>query len=274
MIADVETINIANRIDVQGYLFDNEKKNSLSPNDESNSIQPPDTTNDSNEKHKEPSCWKKFFPPMNSSEIILLGVALFVFVAVTIIVSAVYFTWRKTGSTTSSTSVVSSGAYVFNQCTEKYQPLTTLLFITNQDIFDYRQYSFIYQASVISAKINILFGFQHQSDFWGLDDVVVTDMYTNDGVALNSDGSFELNNLTKSYTQCNLNSGTVLAQILGDFPHLGDCYYSDGSPDGMIYLIQTFPIVGGRNYNVSFWLQNNGAQPNLAVAFISSQAIY
>jgi len=138
-------------------------------------------------------------------------------------------------------------------------------------MFDYRQYNFLYQASVISTKISLLFGFQHQSDFWGLDDILVTDTYTNTGTPVNSDGTFESNNLTMSYTQCSLtNERITLAQILGDFPHLGDCYYSDGTQSGMTYLIQSFSIVGGRNYNVSFWLQNNGDQPNLAIVLIYS----
>jgi hypothetical protein len=55
-----------------------------------------------------------------------------------------------------------------------------------------------------------------------------------------------------------------------DFPHSGDSYYSDGTETGMTYLVKSFPIVGGRNYNVSFWLENNGDPQNSAIVLINS----
>lgn len=161
--------------------------------------------------------------------------------------------------------------FVYNHCTKNLKNVNMVLFLTNEYMFDYRYYSFLYQTSVISKEITLLFGFLHGPDFWGLDDIVVLDTYTNDGIPVNVDGSFESNNLTRSYSQCSLTeSRTSLAQILWDFPHVGNSYYGDGTTSGLTYLIQSFPIVGGRNYNVSFWLQNNGDPSNVAVVLINS----
>ncbi|CAF1390434.1 unnamed protein product [Adineta steineri] len=49
-----------------------------------------------------------------------------------------------------------------------------------------------------------------------------------------------------------------------------NCYYIDGTQNGLTYLIQSFPIVRGRTYDISFWLQNNRNGPNLADVLVDS----
>ncbi|CAF1367843.1 unnamed protein product [Adineta ricciae] len=209
---------------------------------------------------------------MDSAEKIVLGAAAIIVIIVVIVISVVYTVLQRQAQAALSSNDLT--AYIYNQCTTNMQNPTLLLTLTNQDMFDYRQFSYSISSSVISTKLTLAFGFQHQTDFWGLDDIVAFDTYTKTSDSTNLDGSFESNNLTMSYSQCRLttdkNNYPFLSQISWDFPHLGNCYYTDGTQSGLTYLIQSFPIVGGRTYDVSFWLQNNGNGQNLAVILVDA----
>lgn len=125
----------------------------------------------------------------------------------------------------------------------------------------------MYRPNVISTNIYIMFGFRHDTKSWALDKISVTDTTTNTDII--TDGDFESNYLKKSYSQCILsNTRSSTTDILFDIPYSGDFYYNDQTRVGMTYLMQQLTVVGGRYYNISFYLENRGYTNNTFLLLI------
>jgi hypothetical protein len=105
--------------------------------------------------------------------------------------------------------------------------------------------------------MTLIFGLRHDDKSWSIDKISVIDTTTQNETI--NDGDFELNYLTKYYTRCVLsNTRSSTADTLFDNPYSGDFYYNDITYVGMAYLTQQINIVGGRYYNITFYLENRG----------------
>ena len=139
----------------------------------------------------------------------------------------------------------------------------------NEEPFPYRLYSVIYRPSVIAQRVTLLFGFYHDTRSWAIDQISMIDK--TDGSDVFVDGDFESNYLTQSYERCILSS-TISASgdILFDLPFSRDFYYHDQTNGGMTYLFQSVDVIGGRYYNISFYLENRGYRSNSFVLIVGT----
>lgn len=112
-----------------------------------------------------------------------------------------------------------------------------------------------------------MFGFRHDNQSWSLDKISFNDTTTEQDLI--QDGDFESNYLTKYYSQCILsNTRSSVTDILFDNPYSGDFYYNDQTNVGMTYLSQTISVIGGRYYNISFYLENRGYANNTFILLV------
>lgn len=104
--------------------------------------------------------------------------------------------------------------------------------------------------------------------WWALDNVKVFDNTTSSIV--NSEGGFENLNLNTSWTICNPSDSCFAGEISKEHAHTGNNSYLDGAIQNADYLIQSIPTVGGRLYQINFWLKNLGSNPNSATLIVGS----
>ena len=136
-----------------------------------------------------------------------------------------------------------------------------MAYFNNSEPFPFRQYNYLYRPSVILKQMDIIFAFRHDWRSWSIDDISVNDTTNNQPILI--DGGFESNYLTKNYRRCVLSdTRSSSGDILFDNPHNGDFYYNDQTVVGTSFLIQTLNIVGGRYYNITFFLENRGNPDN------------
>ncbi|UJR29554.1 hypothetical protein I4U23_010771 [Adineta vaga] len=201
------------------------------------------------------------------STIVVIILLILIIIGVTITIPILYSTAE--GDTSNSTSIYAPIEYVTNECTQSMSSITILNSLIDQEPFPYRYYNHIYRPSVILKTVSIIFGFRHDIKSWSLDKISVIDTTTNIDVI--QDGDFESNYLNQSYAQCILsNTRNSISDILFDLPYSNDFYYNDQTNVGMTYLSQIINIVGGRYYNISFYLENRGYPNNLFVLLVGA----
>jgi len=148
--------------------------------------------------------------------------------------------------------------------------VTPLISLTNVDPFPYQIFNAIYRPSVILTTISIIFGFRQDVSSWALDKISIID--TTASTDIMQDGDFESNYLTQSYSQCILsNTRSSTTGILFDLPYSNNFYYNDQTNVGMTYLMQSLNIIGGRYYNITFYLENRGYTNNSFVLLVGAQ---
>ncbi|CAF1213348.1 unnamed protein product, partial [Rotaria magnacalcarata] len=151
-----------------------------------------------------------------------------------------------------------------NTCTAILSGTVTILVnLSNVPKFLYRyhQYSFIAKSN----KTTMILALRQDPSYWCLDDISVT----NNGTEMWQNGGFELNSLTpQHYTYCNPDGASASGIISTNCPHSGSYSFYDGSVKYSDYLSQSFATVIGSNYNISFWLANEGGGPNSFLAII------
>lgn len=157
---------------------------------------------------------------------------------------------------------------ISNQCTSRMRNISVLFYSPNDRANGYRMYSFTYVTTTDSTTTTIAFSFTHPTSFWFLDDIEVMDTITMNLV--NIDGGFESNDLSKFYLQCKLPDSDT--KIGGEtsivYCKTGDYCYMDETVGDPTYLLHSFSTVGGRSYNIKFWLFNFGGRPNMAMVLI------
>ncbi|CAM4831945.1 unnamed protein product [Rotaria magnacalcarata] len=156
------------------------------------------------------------------------------------------------------------GVVLNNTCTAILSGTVTILVnLSNVPKFLYRyhQYSFIAKSN----KTTMILALRQDPSYWCLDDISVT----NNGTEMWQNGGFELNSLTpQHYTYCNPDGASASGIISTNCPHSGSYSFYDGSVKYSDYLSQSFATVIGSNYNISFWLANEGGGPNSFLAII------
>ena len=141
--------------------------------------------------------------------------------------------------------------------------------LVDKEPFPYGLQSVIYRPSVIAKRVTLLFGFRHETRSWAIDLISMIDK--TDGTDIFVDGDFESNYLTRSYEQCILSSTrSANGDLLFDLPFNGDFYYNDQTNAGMTYLFQSVDVIGGRYYNISFYLENRGYRSNSFVLIVGT----
>jgi len=117
------------------------------------------------------------------------------------------------------------------------------------------QYAYSYTADKTFPTLS--FGVSSPiSTFLYLDDVSVADI-TNSSVQLLTNQGF--NNASTALTGwavwCSSGCSGTVGGISTTSCRTGYCYKGQCGPSTTNYLVQTFPAVFGRTYNISFWMQ-------------------
>ncbi|CAF0798865.1 unnamed protein product [Didymodactylos carnosus] len=153
---------------------------------------------------------------------------------------------------------------VENSCTASLGGPITLLYMSNAAAFAYTYHSFNYVATSYQATLSL--AFRQDPSWWCLDDIAVT----YGGVNSFQNGGFETGALGTSYTFCNPQTASSSGTVSTTCPHTGSYSYYDGSVTNPDYISQTFAVVSGRTYVVSFWIRNMGGPTNSATIIIGT----
>ena len=136
------------------------------------------------------------------------------------------------------------------------QPVT-LGTVSGNNPLVYTHYSYMYTANRTFPTLS--FGFSAPSGILiFLDDVSVTD--TNSSIQLLNNPTFNASSTAPSgwdvWCSNTCGSGSVGTIVSGNGTCRTDnCYRSQCTTSNTEYLVQTFPAVIGRTYNISFWVQ-------------------
>jgi hypothetical protein len=130
----------------------------------------------------------------------------------------------------------------------------------------YHQYTANFVAS--TAASTVTFTFRHDPGFFAFDDASVVNI-TNPGGNLLTNGNFETGGISTPPTAP---SGWTYFQQVGVtflgfqttatgglLPHSGNQFWYDGATEGYDGISQTFATAVGDTYQISFWLNQNGA---------------
>ncbi|CAF1310512.1 unnamed protein product [Rotaria sp. Silwood1] len=208
---------------------------------------------------KDSKKWEKY---------IVYVILVLILIGVVIAIPIVYSTGRQPDTTIDQNATNISTAYTDNECTQPMK-ITNVYHLENQEPFPYKFHSFLYRPSVILKKVLLIFGFRHDVSSWSLDKISFVDTTIN--VDKIEDGDFENNYLRKQYDQCILsNTRSSFSDILFDIPYSGDFYYNDQTKVGMTYLTQPIDVIGGRYYNISFYIENRGYPENYFVLLVGA----
>lgn len=142
-------------------------------------------------------------------------------------------------------------------------PPIVVLDLINATAQNYVRYSSNFTAS--RNVTTITFAFQHDVDYWWLDDVSIVDV-TN-AVERVTNGGFEAGNLN-GWNYCNpygtQNGGRIGSS--GSFaPHLGTYFYHGAPYPDYEYLNQSVATDIGHTYLIRFWLGNQGQRTSRAL---------
>ncbi|CAF2915474.1 unnamed protein product [Rotaria sp. Silwood2] len=197
---------------------------------------------------------------INRQTIVVIVILILILIGIIIAIPIVYTTGRNPGESDDQNTKNISKNYTGNDCVQESKT-KAIFYISNAEPFPYKFHSYFYRPSVISKTVSLIFGFRHDFKSWSLDKISFVD--TTDNKNLIKDGDFESNYLNKYYSQCILsNTRSSTSDILFDIPYSGDFYYNDETKVGMTYLFQQIDVIGGRYYNISFYLENRGFYDN------------
>ncbi|CAF1022489.1 unnamed protein product [Rotaria sordida] len=205
--------------------------------------------------------------PIDKSLIIVIIIVVFILIGVIIAIPLIYVNGRDQGESIGQNLTNISTGYVKNECTQTMKDVKPITYLSNEEPFPYKFHSYLYRPSVILKKVALIFGFNHDNNSWSLDFIKFVDTTTKSDLI--RDGNFEENYLRKYYYQCILsNTRSSISDILFDIPYEQDFYYNDQTKVGMTYLIQNIDVIGGRYYNISFYLENRGYPGNYFVLLV------
>lgn len=115
----------------------------------------------------------------------------------------------------------------------------------------------------VNGPVTLAIQLRHDPGYWFLDDVSVS----TGGVAKVVNGGFETG-LLSPWTRtipngaCTGHAGNVTSSYgasSGGAPHSGTYFVNDGSTGCADQLSQSFTVVSGTVYNVSFWLKSSNS---------------
>ncbi|CAF4127743.1 unnamed protein product [Rotaria socialis] len=214
--------------------------------------------------------WKKAqtqTASVDQPEMVVLLLLAIILVGVVIAIPIIYTTGRNPADSIDQSITNVSTDYTKNECTQTFSNVETIAYLTYQEPFPFKLHTYIYRPTVITTRLSVMFAFRHDTSSWSLDKISFNDT-TNDQ-ALFTDGDFESNYLNKNYEQCILsNTRSSITDILFDNPYSNDFYYNDQTNVGMTYLSQQIDVIGGRYYNISFYLENRGYPNNTFLLLI------
>lgn len=146
-----------------------------------------------------------------------------------------------------------------NTSTNPIQTYTTL------SANDYVKESFSYQASSTGTVI-LEFGFKAQNvnKYWSLDDVSLIDRNASN-LEMLINGDFELGSLQSwhvvcSSTRCRGTGGMIDQSDC----HTGSYCYKDACQGAYDFLRQSFNVIDGHVYNLTFWIKSAGSPQQAA----------
>ncbi|CAM4740122.1 unnamed protein product [Rotaria magnacalcarata] len=204
--------------------------------------------------------------PVDQSEMVVLLLLAIILIGVVIAIPIIYTTGRNPADSIDQSVANVSTDYTKNECTQTSN-VQTIAYLANQEPFPFKLHTYIYRPTVITTTLSVVFAFRHDTSSWALDKISFNDT-TNDQ-ALFTDGDFESNYLNENYVQCILsNTRSSITDILFDNPYSNDFYYNDQTNVGMTYLSQQIDVIGGRYYNISFYLENRGYPNNTFLLLI------
>ncbi|CAF1326657.1 unnamed protein product [Didymodactylos carnosus] len=137
---------------------------------------------------------------------------------------------------------------------------TQLYFIENQSAAPWTYFSYLYLA--FNTPVTLEFSFRNDNLYWWLDDVSVNKIGNTTDLIIN--GGFE----TDDFTGWDLENPYGISfggRVVNDAAsHTGTYYYCDGATGAADFLSQTFNVIIGATYNVTYWLKGEGSSPSLA----------
>ncbi|CAF1408426.1 unnamed protein product [Adineta steineri] len=125
----------------------------------------------------------------------------------------------------------------------------------------YWYFSYGYIAQANTSIITFVFA---QRSRWNLDDLSIYDSLNN--IELIEDGSFEGGSL---YAYCECGAKFRMNELTARSNHSGSYSYEPSSFFSLIKLSQAVDTIVGRNYNISFWLKNQGFGKNSVSVYMS-----
>ncbi|CAF3990295.1 unnamed protein product [Adineta steineri] len=125
----------------------------------------------------------------------------------------------------------------------------------------YWYFSYGYIAQANTSIITFVFA---QRSRWNLDDLSIYDSLNN--IELIEDGSFEGGSL---YAYCECGAKFRTNELTAKSNHSGSYSYEPSSFFSLIKLSQAVDTIVGRNYNISFWLKNQGFGKNSVSVYMS-----
>lgn len=190
------------------------------------------------------------------------------------IVSAISSTFASTSSTSDSTSTSTTSTRTTttsgipattNICTGSYTYVSQLLYLNVISTLSWTQYKFNYTAPSVTS-VRLTFSFRNDPSYWYLDDVFVTN---SSGQQLLLNTGFEQGTLA-NWIFCNPNSASSSGAVTNLDKYSGLYSYKDGSVGTPDYLSQTFDVLPGNIYTVSFWLKATSSSMTFAWITISA----
>ncbi|CAF1307344.1 unnamed protein product [Adineta steineri] len=125
----------------------------------------------------------------------------------------------------------------------------------------YWYFSYGYIARANTSIITFVFD---EGSQWNLDDLSIYDSLNN--IELIEDGSFEGGSL---YAYCECGAKFRTNELTTKSNHSGSYSYEPSSFFSLIKLSQAVDTIVGRNYNISFWLKNQGFGENSVSVYMS-----
>ncbi|CAF1170702.1 unnamed protein product [Rotaria sp. Silwood1] len=149
-------------------------------------------------------------------------------------------------------------------------PSNNYLIAYNVTPITYQMQTYTYTATFTGMNI-LEFGFKavNQIKTWHLDDVSLIDKNASNAEML-VNGGFENGSLVGWQMLCsNNNCGLTVGNITQSNCHTGSYCYEGACQNAYDFLRQTFPVISGHVYILSFWLYTDGHHSQAAYVNIS-----
>lgn len=154
------------------------------------------------------------------------------------------------------------------------QAQTDVLSLQNSAQQAYTLYNFTLTATNSTTALTAFF--RQDPAYWALDDVSVTPV-SSPGTELVANGGFETGNFT-GWTIVGQQGLNAAGRIESGTPgtdtrstHSGNFDYYDGAVGGVDGISQSFATTVGEDYNLSFWLANDGGGVSSLDIFVGAQ---
>jgi len=133
---------------------------------------------------------------------------------------------------------------------------TVLYYHTNPTAYTLETYNYTASPSSIGV-LSFSFYTITGTYYWHLDDISLIDTNVSNSEML-TNGDFENGTLVGWQQLCTQNCSSSPGTITSSSCHSGSYCYEDACRYGSDYLQQTFPVISGHIYTLSFWLHSDG----------------